>query len=346
MSMGMSPMERVLTTLRHQEPDRVPLLLSLTMHGAKALGMSIESYYSKSENLVKGQESLFRRYGHDVLNTFTHASAEFEAFGGTTTYYEDGPPNSGKPVILAMEDIERLERPDPLSHAGLRVIIDATRGLREAVGPEVPILGVVISPFSMPVMQMGFENYFDLMYTETKAFEHLVHINESFAVEFANLQFEAGATAMVLFDPVSSTTIIPRDKYIETGFKSAKRTIRALKGPVFTHFASGRILPIIDKIIETGTIGVGVSTDEDLGTLKRACGNRLTLVGNLNGVEMPNWNVSDVDRNVKEAIRKGASGGGFILSDNHGEIPYQVSDRIIEEIAKTTYLHGKYPIRV
>ncbi len=195
-------------------------------------------------------------------------------------------------------------------------------------------------------MQMGFENYFDLMYNETKAFEHLMRINETFSAELANLQLEAGATAMVLFDPVSSTTIIPRDKYIETGFRSAKRTIRSIKGPVLTHFASGRILPIIDKVIETGTVGVGVSTDEDMATMKRACGNRLTLVGNLNGVQMPTWTALDVERKVKEAVHKAAPGGGFILSDNHGEIPFQVPDSTIEHIAESTRRYGTYPIKV
>ncbi len=346
MKAEMTSMERTLTAMRHQEPDRVPLLLCLTMHGAKALGMSIQSYYSKADNIVRGQVKLRERYGHDILNTFTHASAEFEAFGGTTTYYENGPPNSGEPVLRAMEDIESLETPDPKDHVGLMVVVEATRKLRESVGPEVPIIGVVVSPFSLPVMQLGFENYFDLMYNETKAFEHLMRINEPFSAELANLQLEAGATAMVLFDPVSSTTIIPRDKYIETGFRSAKRTIRSIKGPVLTHFASGRILPIIDKVIETGTVGVGVSTDEDMATMKRACGNRLTLVGNLNGVQMPTWTALDVERKVKEAVHKAAPGGGFILSDNHGEIPFQVPDSTIEHIVESSRRYGTYPIKV
>jgi len=34
----MTSLERVLTTLGHNEPDRVPLFLLLTMHGAKELG--------------------------------------------------------------------------------------------------------------------------------------------------------------------------------------------------------------------------------------------------------------------------------------------------------------------
>ncbi|MBI4382646.1 MAG: hypothetical protein HY579_01265 [Nitrospinae bacterium] len=51
----MTPMQRVLTALGPKEPDRVPLFLLLTMHGAKELGMSIERHYSKAEHVVEGQ---------------------------------------------------------------------------------------------------------------------------------------------------------------------------------------------------------------------------------------------------------------------------------------------------
>jgi uroporphyrinogen decarboxylase len=39
---SVTSMQRVLTTLGHQEPDRVPFFLLLTMHGAKELGLSLQ----------------------------------------------------------------------------------------------------------------------------------------------------------------------------------------------------------------------------------------------------------------------------------------------------------------
>jgi len=50
----MKSLERVLTTLSHREPDRVPLFLLVTMHGAKELGLSIREYFSKAEYVVEG----------------------------------------------------------------------------------------------------------------------------------------------------------------------------------------------------------------------------------------------------------------------------------------------------
>ena len=48
-------LQRVLTALGHQEADRVPFFLLLTVHGARELNLSIRNYFSKAENVVEGQ---------------------------------------------------------------------------------------------------------------------------------------------------------------------------------------------------------------------------------------------------------------------------------------------------
>jgi uroporphyrinogen decarboxylase len=49
---------------------------------------------------------------------------------------------------------------------------------------------------------------------------------------------------------------------------------------------------------------------------------------------------------VKDALAKGGPGGGFILSDNHGEIPLQVPDSVLESISETVLRWGKYPLQI
>ena len=78
----------------------------------------------------------------------------------------------------------------------------------------LPIIAVAISPFSLPVMQMGFDRYLELMHEQPVRFQRLMQLNEDFTVEWANAQLAAGATAICYFDPVSSTTNIPRALYL------------------------------------------------------------------------------------------------------------------------------------
>ena len=91
----LNPMQRVLTSLGHQEPDRVPFFLLLTTHGAKELGISIREYFSHAKYVVEGQLRLQARYRHDCLYGFFHAPLEVQAFGGEVVFCEEGPPNSG-----------------------------------------------------------------------------------------------------------------------------------------------------------------------------------------------------------------------------------------------------------
>ena len=94
----------------------------------------------------------------------------------------------------------------------------------------------------------------------------------------------------------------------------------------------------------TGTLIAGVSVDEDLENVKKVCSGKLSILGNLNGVEMCRWSEEDAEEKVKEAIRKGGPGGGFILSDNHGEIPFQVPGSVLTAISESVYRWGKYPL--
>ena len=342
----MTSMERVLTTLSHKEPDRVPLFLLATMHGAKELGLTIKEYFSKADNVVEGQLRMRKKYKNDCIYSFFYAPIEIEAFGGDVIYSEDGPPNSAEPFIKNFNQIKELQSPKIKESKVLNKVLDATEKLKKSVKDEVPIIGVVMSPFSLPVMQLGFDKYFELMYFYKDFFDRLMLINKEFCVNWANAQLEAGATAICYFDPVSSSTIIPREKYIDTGFPIAKNTIGKINGPTATHFASGSCISIIDDVAKTGTAVIGVSSLEDISILKEKCKNKLTVLGNLNGVEMRRWTTTEAEEIVKQTINKAAPGGGFILADNHGEIPFQVTEDTLMAISNAVNKYGHYPLKM
>ncbi|MFH0736341.1 MAG: uroporphyrinogen decarboxylase family protein [bacterium] len=342
----MTSMERVLTTLSHKEPDRVPLFLLLTMHGAKEIGLTIKEYFSNADNVVEGQLRIRKKYKNDCVYPFFYAPLEIEAFGGRVVFFEDGPPNSAEPFIKNLEQIKNLQSHKIKETKILHKALDAIKKLKNIVKDDVPIIGVAVSPFSLPVMQLGFDKYFELMFYHKELFDRLMLIIQKFCIDRANAQIQAGATAICYFDPVSSSTIIPRQKYLETGFLIAKNTIAKINGPTATHFASGNCIPIINDVAQTGTAVIGVSSLEDISVIKEKSKNKLTVLGNLNGIEMRRWTTAETDEIVKQTIKKAATGGGFILSDNHGEIPFQVPDNVLLAISEAVNKYGQYPIRI
>ncbi len=340
----MTSMQRVLAALSHKEADRVPYFLLVTMHGARELGLSIEEYFSRAEYMAEGQLRMRARYGHDCLYGFLYAPVEIEAWGGEVIYTPDGPPNSGRPFIRDAGMINHLKPPRVDKTPCLGKVLKAITLMKERVGDECPIIGVVMSPFSVPVMQMGFGPYLELMLEQPELFHKLMAVNEAFCVAWANAQLAAGATAICYFDPVSSPTIVSRETYLRTGFSVAKRVLARIKGPPATHLASGRVLPVIDDIIQTGAAAVGVSCLEDLAQIKAACRGKITVIGNLNGIEMRRWSIQDTEMKVRQAIAQAGQGGGFILSDNHGEIPWQVPEDVLLAIGESVRRWGRYPL--
>jgi uroporphyrinogen decarboxylase len=340
----MTSLERVLAALGHREPDRVPFFLLLTMHGAKELGLGIREYFARAANVVEGQLRLRAKYRHDCIYTFFYAPLEIEAWGGEVIYCEDGPPNSGAPFLRQSDDILRLTPPRIEDCPCLTKVLDATAQLKARVGAEAPIIGVVMSPFSLPVMQLGFERYLEILLEQPALFERLMSVNEEFCVAWANAQLAAGATAICYFDPVSSPTLIPKDLLLRTGLPVAGRTLARFHGPVAVHYASGACLSILEDIAALGVAAVGVSAREDLAALKAVAARKVSLLGNLNGIEMRRWDAATAEAAVKRAIAQAAAGGGFILSDNHGEIPWQVPDDVLLAVSDAVHRWGQYPL--
>ncbi len=341
----MNSMARVMTALNYKEPDRVPLFLNLTITGAKELEMSIKDYYSNADNVVKGQLLMKNKYSNDMVTSFLYSAAEIEAWGGEVVFYEDGPPNSGEPFIKKIEDIYKMEIPNINNTAGLLKGLEIIKKLKKIVNEDTPIIGAVTAPYSLPVMQMGFGKYLELIYFRKDEFNQLMKINEEFCVAWANAQLKAGATAISYANPLASPSIVERDTYISTGFEVAKRTIARIRGPVATNLASGIALPVIKDLMKTGTKAIAVSAKDDIDEAKRIANKDVAIIGNLNAIDMTNWDRERTRKEVKKLIQKAAKGGGFILSDNHGEIPWQVSEDVLLEIAETVKEYGTYPIK-
>lgn len=336
--------QRILTALSHQEPDRVPLILTLTLHGAKEVGLALPEYFKSTRDMVEGQLRLRRKYGHDCLMGFQYGALEYEAWGGEAIFSEDGPPNSAEPLLKDPEAIKGLQVPLIPECKQLQRSLDLIAELRQRVQDEVPVLGVVLSPFSFPVMQLGFDRYFETLYERRDLFWQLMDRNIRFAQAWANAQLQAGALAVVYFDPMASPSMVPRDLYEHTGLPVALQTLAGIQGPTVTHLASGLSLGVIDLLAQTGTLAIGVSCQEDLREVRERTGSRIGVLGNLNGLAMIDWTPQDAEAAVKTALAAAGPGGGFLLGDNHGEIPWQVQDSVLEALAEAARTWGTYPL--
>lgn len=344
MSGIMTPLQRVLTTLGHKEPDRVPVFLLFTMHGAKELGLSLSEYFADPTNLVEAQLRLAHKYDHDCLYAFWYAAGEAAAFGSEVTFYEDYPPNAGAPVARQAADLLARPLPDPARVPPLKDTLEAIHLLGERNQGYRPIIGVVMAPFSLPIMLLGLERWIALLYEDPETAHRLLAHLSAFCASWANAQLAAGANAIAFFDPMASTTMATLDQFQTFDLEVARRTITQINGPCAYHFASGRAGPVLDLVPQTGAAAVVVGIQDDLRTVKALLKGRLGVLGTLNGIEMIRWTPAEAEAAVKDCLAAAGPGGGFILSDQHGEIPFYVAEETLHAIMSAARRWGRYPL--
>lgn len=342
--MTMTSAERLKLTFSHKEPDRVPFAITATMHPAREMGLTIKEYFSRPENIVEGQLRLHRKYGSDMLCCYPFAAIECMAWGGEAIYFDQGPPNCGAPVIKKPEDILSLKQPKVCESEALKANLKAIADLKAVVGEDIPISGVTVSPFSLPIMQMGFEAYLDLIFERPDLLERLLQINTGYCIEWANAQLAAGASAVMYSDPSFSPGIMSLDLIKKYSAPTAKQVLSKINGSAMIHLASARGLAVVDDILQAGFFAMSASAEDDLSELKRLCKGKLTLAGNLNALLMTRWTEKDAEAAVKKAIAQAAPGGGFLLMDNHGEIPFIVKEDILMAISESVRRWGQYPL--
>jgi uroporphyrinogen decarboxylase len=342
MSRQMTSAERVEAAMSFRQPDRVPFFLPAHMHAARRLGLGIRECLETPRHVVAAQLLLLEWLGHDVATAAPPAAFEVEAWGGTVEFDDAGPPVAGPPPI-GLQDVARLQPPRVADSPRLRAALEAISALRARVGNSVPVMGAVVSPFSLPVLQLGFEAYLEVMLERPLDFDRLMSVNEAFCLDWAQAQVLAGVTALGYADPVASPTVVPLATARDRALAVARRILPRVGVPVAFTFASGRALPLVDDLAGLGAMAVGISAQEDLGEALERCRGRIGVVGNLNGLAMCGWSPGDAEASVRAALETAGVGGGWILADNHGEIPFPVSDDVLSTIAETVRSRGRAP---
>lgn len=340
----MTPMQRVGAVLAGRPPDRVPVFLPLTMHGAAEVGLPLGEYYASARAFATGQAKLSARFGDDMAYSFFYAGIEFEAFGGEVEFYDDGPPNTVGP-LLTIGAVAGLHPPAVSESLPLARVLTATEMLAGRLGGRVPILGVAMAPYTLPVLQLGFGEYLAALREDPVAVHRLIEVNEHFTVDWANAQLAAGATAVAYFDPMASAEVVSHDLFARIGLPSMRRTMARIKGPCVALMASAQSRAILPELFTTPAVAVNVGADDDLAGFKAAAGGRVAVVGNLNGLAMRRWSSAQAHAAVAAAIAAAGPGGGYVLSDCHGEIPTQVPDDVLLALVDAVHEYGRYPLQ-
>ena len=363
----MTPKERVMTTINHQEPDRIPYdswmapevsnvivdLLNVDLSKdrfamAKALGHSM--LYA-SLGICDGYNSIYkedRKIGDNLYQDGWGIKwrKKTQAHGCYCEFVEH--------PLADIKNYDNYKWPDPMvvEKNGLKMFEE----LISTCGKEYAILGgVPCTTFEAAWYLRGLENFLEDLYLNRDFAVELLKKSMDYHLAISKKLVEMGVDIIWWGDDIGS----------ETGPYISPELYRELLKPLHAHMiqevkkinkdvkiafhSDGKIEWALDDLVE---IGIDILNPlqpdaNDVAAIKKNYGDKFTFWGNVDTRNvMSHGTCADVVAEVKKVIEILGPGGGLILASNHTiqSTPRAVDNTIAYYWAAEKF--GAYPLQV
>ncbi len=343
----MNSIERTLTTLQHQPPDRVPVSLPNFLVTARMMApASFDDFFHDGEAMAEGQIQAWRRFGHDVLILENGTAALAEACGVKVIYQSESAPVAKEPAIRSLDEVDDLEVPDPHTNPILRQLLLATRiVVKETAGKAFVMGRADQGPFSLASEIRGMEQFMmDLALGEQLEQVHkLLDYCRKVVTRFALAQVEQGAHCTSIGDSPSGPDLLSPRFYRKFAWPYVKQMCDDLnsRNVLLSYHICGNATPIVGDMVATGAPMIEVDQKANQAACKAAARGKVTLIGPID----PNAVLALGDPELvleksREAIQNLAPGGGFILGPGcalPGTTPDENIDALMEAAKKYPY---------
>jgi len=301
----MKPRERVLTTLRHQLPDRIPRFEIW-------IDALVEEF---------GRSDAAEAYVHfeqDGVMMPTRIPKGSNAWGdGVDEWgrvWKKGIYVSGR--INTEADLARYSPPLSL----LEKIFDKSEV--DAVKRRYPdhclIYGSHIGPFTAAYMAMGLERFSLALIEEPNLVRCLLARRLEWCIAAFQKAICLGAEVIILGDDAAhhSGPMVSPKIWRELVLPLHREIVELLDVPVIWHSdgAAAGLLPFAVEAGFAGFHGLEPGAGNDLAAVKREFGRDLVLIGNIDVNVLMGSDLSLVRGEVSRAIREGSPGGGFMVA--------------------------------
>lgn len=341
----MTGLERILATLRHQEPDRVPLFeLIINEPVIRALYGDI-SYLDFIEREDLDACCIFENFR--ITRRFDSRTFADE-WGIVWQMGDAGIPYPLEGPIKRKADLDKFQPPDPDADYRLDNLREAVRRFKG----ERAIFFLGHETFEFSHYLLGGMDKLFLAYIEDPEFvDRLSEVIWSYKGRVLAAAAEAGADILMTGDDIAfraGPLMSPEHfrRYVLPYLQKAVDTAHA-HGLPFVKHTDGNLWSILDDIVATGLDGLDPLeplAHMDIGEVKARYGERITLVGNIDcGELLPRGSTEEVVEAVKETIAKAAPGGGFILASSNSIHP-AVKPENYRAMVQAARTFGRYPL--
>jgi len=337
-------LERLLKTVRHEEPDRVPhleMLIDKKVRDA-ITGDPQVSYADFVERMDIDAIMLFDKtqtWSYETLDTVKNIRRD--QWGGVVQFTNTDLGHPMAPAIKSEGDLDKYVAPDPdedWRYDELKKLVSRFKGERAVIAHKESLLGDVY--------------YFKSMMKSPEIIERVSKIITDYELRFFRNCFELGADMVFISGDWAMTKgpmVSPglTQKFIAPPLKKIVDLTHSYGKPCFKH-TDGNIWPICNIILETGVDGIhpiDPMAGMDMEDAKTRIGDKVCLMGNVScAFSLVSGTTDEVKQETKEVIRKAGKGGGLVcMSSNsiHSGVKPENYVAMIEAIKE----FGQYPLQ-
>jgi len=376
----MDSRERLLTALKHQEPDRIPIDL-----GGLPSGIEVEAY----DNLKK----LIGFQGETKTFVRDHAEIDepvLERFGVDTRYIRIKPPRGytrtldknnsyadiwgtrwAKPPSSlywdmvdypikepTMEALRNYSWPDPDDPGLVEGLRERAKKLYETTGYALVVDLTGFGVFEQGWALRGMENFFMDFAADQRFAEALMQRVADYKISlWGHILDAVGEYVQVVMEADDMGTqqgpMVSPEAYRRLIKPAQKRVWQFIKSrtPAFLFLHScGSVREFIPDFIEMGLDILNpvqvAAKDMDPVVLKREFGKDLTFWGGGCDTQhvLPFGAPDDVEKEVRRRVSELAQGGGFVFNQVHNIQPHVPPENILR-MFETALRYGTYPIK-
>ena len=273
--------ELVFQALRHEKPDSIPWVPFAGVHAGAVKGYTAEEMLKDADKIVESLIEVNKLYMPDGLPILFDLQVEAEILGCELLWAKDNPPSvkshpyeEGKslPCVCKLPDENSGRMP---------MILDATRRVKEAIGDETALYGLICGPFTLASHLRGTNIFMDMM-MEPEYTKDLLDFCGQVAIRMAGMYIDAGVDVIAVVDPLISQ-VSPKHikKVMLDTFKGVFDYIRSRD--VFScFFVCGNATKQIEVMCEMGPDGISIDENVNLPEAKKITDSyNICIAGNI-----------------------------------------------------------------
>ena len=331
--------ELVLKALKCEEVERVPWVPFTGVQSAKLLNIDAETFLRSPENIVKGVKLAAEKYLADGVCSLFDLQLEAEALGCGLKWSKNNPPAV---VTHVLDTMELKDLPQLTKESGrIADALKATKMLKEEIGENVAIFGLICGPFTLALHLAGASFLTDMIKRPDKANAVLSFCAET-ARKMSAWYVEAGADVLALVDPMTSQ-ISPKhfSKYVSQTVAPSIEEVKS-RGGIVTLFCCGDATKNIELMMQCQPHGIAFDEQVSIPMCRELSEKyNVAIEGNLhltttllfgNPIEC----VGDAKRCIEEGGKK-----GYILSPGC-DLPFDTPEYNLEAVGRFAVL-GEEP---